>query len=297
MNIRSTQARKIAALTGKDTIPFTNEEMDGFRLGLDKGNPDQNAQMVGMLAKALPADMIPGVSKALVGKAGGDGISQSYGAALGLYSSGDAADGAVANEILRGAAMRKARGEEAKAATPAQQQWRAKIQDEIGTSLGRADPRQRAMIEQAIESVYVYRMARAGKSADGYDDGVLRDATRAVLGTPVTVNGGQMYPPQRGMTSYDVDAALRTITDADVRGLKTLDGTDIPARLIQNGRLENVGSGQYVVTVRDPRTGTRAEIPDPRNPRSAWVLDLNQFVDRAREHPQTPDQFTGIALP
>jgi hypothetical protein len=193
--------------------------------------------------------------------------------------------------------MRKARGEEAKAATPNQQAWRGKIQEEIGTSLGRADPRQRAMVEQAIESVYTYRMARAGKSADGYDDGVLRDATRAVLGTPVTVNGGQMYPPERGMNSYDVDAALRTITDADVKGLKTLDGTDIPARLIQGGRLENVGSGHYVVTVKDPRTGTRAEIPDPHNPRRAWVLDLSQYVTRARSNPTTPDQFTGIALP
>ncbi len=186
----------------------------------------------------------------------------------------------------KSSAARKARGEEAKAATPAQQQWRSKIQDEIGTSLSRADPRQRAMVEQAIESVYTYRMARAGKSADGYDDTVLRDATRAVLGNPVTVNGGQMYPPERGMTSYDVDAALRTITDADIKGLKTLDGTDIPARLIQGAKLENVASGQYVVTVRDPRTGTKSEIPDPHSPDPAhpraWVLDLSQYVERAR---------------
>lgn len=291
MDIRSNQARQIAALTGKDVIPLANEEVDSFRGALDKGNPEQNGTLLGTLANALPADMVPGVAKALVGKAGGTGISQSYGASMLLKATGNAADADVASEILRGAAIRKARGEEAKAATPSQQAWRGKIQEEIGTGLSRTDARQRAMIEQAIESVYVYRMAQSGKSADGYDDGVLRDSVRAVLGTPVRVNGGQVYPPERGMTSYDIDGALRTITDADVKGLKTLDGTDIPARLIQGGQLQNVGTGRYVVTVKDPRTGTRAEIPDPHSPRSAWVLDLSQYVERARSRPAESDPF------
>jgi hypothetical protein len=235
-----------------------------------------------MAGRYLPADMIPGVARAIAGKSGGDGVSQSYAAALGMVSSGNAQDEAVAQEVLRGAAIRKAKGEDAKAATSSQDAWKQELQTKIGTSLSRVDPRQKAMVEQAIQSLYTYRMARSGQAAEKFDPDVMDASIKSVLGDPVTVNGGMLFPPERGQTSYDVSRALQSITDNDVRGLKTVDGTDIPARLIHGAQLENVGTGKYVVTVRDPRTGTRAEIPDPSNPQRAWVLDLSEFNERGK---------------
>jgi len=46
----------------------------------------------------------------------------------------------VAGDILHGAAIRKARGEDAKTATPAQDAWKQELQTKLGASLSRVDP-------------------------------------------------------------------------------------------------------------------------------------------------------------
>jgi len=89
------------------------------------------------------------------------------------------------------------------------------------------------------------------------------------------------------MTSYDVDKALRSLSDGDIDGLKTLEGTPITADVIQRrGVLTNGrnGEGWYFVRIPDPRAGG-----DPRpvinQDGSLYQLDLRPLIERAARFP------------
>jgi muramidase (phage lysozyme) len=76
----------------------------------------------------------------------------------------------------------------------------------------------------------------------------LRTAIDDVTGGILSLNGGKLIAPQRGMTQVEFDKTMYGITDKDLAGVTTLSGQPITAEYLRNkGTLESVGGGRYHV--------------------------------------------------
>lgn len=285
--MRALQARQISARRdGLAVLPFSEPEIQQLRNHLNASTPDAQAALMSRLAM-LPADMLPRIAIALAGKDNAsDHLSRSYAAALSLFSTRDPTLAPIASQVLQGAALMKNMGAAGKEPPTASQAWQAEAQTILGNSLRDLDPKAQAVVAASIASIYTYKMFQAGRQGDPIDTGVLDDATRTVLGTPVIRNGQKFFPPVRGMDSYGVDAAMRTLTTGDLNGAKTLEGDPVTADVVRNyGVLTNVGEGLYKVRIPDGRRrGDLAEIRDPVTG-DAWILDMRPLVERAKTAP------------
>lgn len=300
LDIRSNQARRIRELSGNDTIPFTGEEIERFRGILDRGAPEQRAQLLRTLGRALPADMMLGTALALSGKkGGGDDVSYAYAAALANYGSGNPAEATVADRILSGASILQKGGEGGRKPASTADDWMTAMQDKVGNALalhtdGKAPPE----LAAAVKAHYVASMWAAGRQGDKTDPDMLNRSIDAVTGGIVTYRGQNVFAPFPGATAYDVGNALDALQPSDVpQNLMTQEGDQITAAAIKrNGRLVSVGSGVYAVRLPDPRSGGDLKpIFDP-NTGKAFVLDLRPLVERAKEIPATVRDVTPASV-
>ncbi len=280
---RAAYATSISKLQGgRQVLPFTEPEIDGLRTRIDQSPPEQQAKIMATLS-ALPPETIPGVAAALAGKKdAGDPLSRSYAAALSFYAEKDPVSRQVADQILAGADIQKKMGESGKKAPVSSDAWQAALQERMGSVFFdmKGMP---AVVADAVASVYTYQMHRAGRQGEKIDGDVLDKAITTVMGNTVTRNGQAFLPPVRGMDTYEVYKAVRSITDADVAGLRTQEGDPITADvLIRAGRLSNAGKdGVYFVRIPDPRAGGDLRpIVDANG--NAWRLDLRPFVERSK---------------
>tara|TARA_R110000868_G_scaffold411706_1_gene707818 strand:- start:37169 stop:40201 length:3033 start_codon:yes stop_codon:yes gene_type:complete len=272
---------------GLKVLPFTEPEIVQIRTTLENAPPEQQAKTMQALSQ-IPAEHIPGIATALAGKGAGDQLSRSYAAALSFYADRDPASREIGNQILQGARIIKEGGDGSRKPAVTSDAWQAQMQDRVGNLLRDADPRQMGVISDAVASVYVYQMNRAGRQGEKTDTDILNSAIKAVVGEPVVRNGQAFLPPVRGMTSYDVDKALRSLSDGDLAGLQTMEGTPITADVIQRrGALTNGrnGEGWYFVRIPDPRAGGDLQ-PVVNADGSPFQLDLRPLMERAARFPE-----------
>jgi hypothetical protein len=272
---------------GMQVLPFTEPEITQIRTTLENAPPEQQAKTMQALAQ-IPPEHIPGIATALAGKGTGDPLSRSYAAALSFYADKDPASREIGNQILQGAKIIKDGGEGSRKPAVTSDAWQSQLQERVGNLLRDADPRQIGVIADAVASVYVYQMNRAGRQGEKTDTDILNSAIKAVVGEPVVRNGQAMLPPVRGMTSYDVDKALRSLSDGDLDGLRTMEGTAITAAAIQSrGALTNGrnGEGWYFVRIPDPRAGGDLR-PVVNADGSLYQLDMRPLIERAARFPE-----------
>jgi hypothetical protein len=301
LDIRSNQARRIRELSGNDTIPFTGEEIERFRGILDRGAPEQRAQLLRTLGRALPADMMLGTALALSGKkgGGGDDVSYAYAAALANYGSGNPAEAAVADRILSGASILQKGGEGGRKPASTADDWMTAMQDKVGNALAlHTDGKVPAELSAAVKAHYVASMWAAGRQGEKTDIDMLNRSIDAVTGGIVTYRGQNVFAPFPGATAYDVGNALDALLPSDVpQNLMTREGDQITAQAIKrNGRLVSVGSGVYAVRLPDPRSGGDLKPIEDPNTGKAFVLDLRPLVERAKEIPATVRDVTPTSV-
>ncbi len=275
-------------------LPFTDPEIAQIRTRLETSAPEDQAKTMQALAQ-LPARLVPGVAAALAGKGEGDRLSRSYAAALAFYGDNSPASREIGNQILQGARIIKEGGDGARKPAVTSDAWQTALQDRIGNLFRDADPRMLGTVADAIASVYVWQMNRAGKQGEKTDTDVLNAAIKAVVGEPVERNGQMFLPPVRGMDAYQVDKALRSLSDGDLDGLRTMEGDAVTADVIQRrGVLTNGrnGEGWYFVRIPDPRAGGDLR-PVVNADGSLYQLDLRPLIERAARFPEglapTPD--------
>lgn len=287
LDIRSTQARKVKELSGNETAPFTVEEMQRLRGVLDTGAPEMKKQLLRTLGRSLPDDLKTVTAVRLAGKTGeGDETSQMYASALARYGEGTPEGDAVADKILMGSQILAKGGEAGRKPASTSDAWQSALQDRLGNALAlHFGDRVPAELASAIKAHYVASMWASGKQGEKTDEGVLDKSIQAVTGGIITYRGQQLFAPSQNATSYDIDAALGTLTSGDVpANLRTQEGDQITADAIRrNGRLLSVGAGIYAVRIPDPRAGGDLRpIKDP-NTGDAFVLDLRPLLERAKD--------------
>lgn len=279
---------------GMQVLPFTEPEIAQIKTTLENAPPEQQAKTMQALAQ-IPPEHIPGIATALAGKGAGDQLSRSYAAAFSFYADRDPASREVGNQILQGAKIIKDGGDGSRKPAVTSDAWQTALQERVGNLLRDADPRQMSVIADAVASVYVYQMNRAGRQGEKTDTDILNSAIKAVVGEPVVLHGQAFLPPVRGMTSYDVDKALGSLSDGDLDGLRTQEGTPITAAVIQNrGILTNGrnGEGWYFVRIPDPRAGGDAR-PVVNADGSLYQIDLRPLIERARMFPLDVERASG----
>jgi len=295
---RAAYATQVSRMQGgRPVLPFTDPEIENLRTRIDQAPPEQQAKTMQALS-ALPADMIPGVAAALAGKKdAGDPLSRSYAAALSFYADKDPASRQIADQILGGAEIQKRMGEAGKKAPTSSPAWQSALQDRMGNVFFdmKGMP---AVVADAVASVYTWQMHRAGRQGETIDPDVLDKAITTVMGNTVTRHGQTFLPPVKGMDTYEVDRAIRSIRDADLTGLRTTEGDPITADvLIRKGVLTNAGrDGIYFVRIPDPRAGMDLRPVTDADGR-AWRLDLRPYVERARQNPASVAPFEGSGTP
>lgn len=288
IGVRAAQARQISQRSGFQAIPFSEPEIGAIRSRLEQAPPDEQAKIMRTLSTA-PPDMLPGIAAALAGKRGdGDAVSRSYAAALAFYADKDPAAQAAADQVLRGSQIIRADGAGGRKPAVTSDAWQSAYQDAVGSALQDVSPQTRQMVSDAVAAAYVYQMNRAGKQGEKPDTDVINAAIKTVMGAPISRNGQAFYPPQRGMSSYDVDNIMGRLTDGDVDGLRTMENDPVTADLIRRrGVLTNVADGVYRVRVPDPRRGgDLGDVVDPKTGR-AWQLDMRPLLQRT---PATPSR-------
>lgn len=280
---------------GEPVLPFTEPEIATMRQKLDESPPAQQAKTFQGIAANVPADMIPQVAAALSGKDGGDRLSRSYAAALSFYAEKDPASQQVAAKILRGAELIRNGGDGVRKPAMTEDAWQSALQERIGNLFRDADPRAVGIIPAAVASYYVAEMHRSGRQGEKTDIDVLNRSIVAVLGEPVVRNGQAFLPPSRGMGAYDVDKAMRVLSDGDLDGVKTLNGDPLTAEAVRAGILTNGknGEGWYFVRIKDPTAGMELRPVLDRNGNELQI-DLRPLIERARMFPEsawtpTPD--------
>lgn len=129
-------------------------------------------------------------------------------------------------------------------------------------------------IGQMVKARYADLSAQVGDT--NYSKERVTQAVNDVTGGVLSMNGGSVIAPARGMTQSQFDGVLAGITDRDLAGVTTLNGQPItPGYLRGNARLESVGEGRYLVTLGRNQAapvyayqGANTEAP------SKFVLDL-----------------------
>jgi soluble lytic murein transglycosylase-like protein len=261
LRARVGQARRLAAIEGVPVPPLTTRELQGLKAVAADGTLDQQAAMIGTLARGLD----PAALRSVLGQlATGDG-ARAFTAAAALSTR----DPGLSREVLAGAA----RIRETKPQIGTSQQRLAEMNSLLGTALAGAQPETVAMIREAAEALYAERAARSGKDGQPFDAGRFREAVRAVTGEPVRWNGQDLLPPRFGMSQGEFGQTMERLTDADLPGARTLRGEPITADMVRrHGRLTSVGDGLVTITF---ATGT---VLDEAG--RALVLDLRPVAER-----------------
>lgn len=159
----------------------------------------------------------------------------------------------------------------------------------------RTDPQGAYAVMRGAIVARVADLAATDPNFDGkFTDAQFQRATNDVTGGIVTHNGGNLISPVRGMNQRGFDAKIAGVTDADLQGVMTQNGTPITAAYLQgDAQLESLSDGRYLVRLgKDPERpvyafrDVGANVPNRLRP---FVLDLRNIA------PSTT-QFDPLAL-
>lgn len=119
-----------------------------------------------------------------------------------------------------------------------------------------------ATLRAATLARYADLTAADPNAGKDFNEARLQRAVNDVTGGVVVHNGTPIVAPVRGMTQAQFDARMAGLTDADLPGVTTLNGTPITAEYFRrNARLESIGQDRYLVQI-----GL-----DPANPQYAVI--------------------------
>ncbi len=278
-----------ATRPGANALPLTQPEIASLKSTLDQGNAQTQTQVLRQLGGAVQPQSIPAIAAALAGKEEGNQLSRSYAAAMSFLADPDQAQQVVGEQILRGAQILKEGGAGGRKPAETSDAWQSALQDRIGNVFKDMGAKVPATITDAVASVYVSKMWAAGRPGDKTDPDVLDASIKAVVGETITRNGQALLPP-RGVDSYSMDRAVRSLTDADLKGINTLNGSPVTAdKVIRYGRLSNSGGeGRYFVAIPDPSRGGDPgylTLPDGK----PYILDIRPLLERQQTNPAVPE--------
>lgn len=212
---RSAYAAQVSARRGNAPVPvLTAPEIAQVRQNLDTANPQGQEAILRPFA-ALPPEQIPRIAAKLAGKEEGSPLSRSYAAALSFFAEKDPQSDNVARLILDGAQRLKEMGESGKKPSMSSPAIQQALVDRVGNAFGGLNAKVPGVIASAVESAYVSLAFKAGRQNEAFADDLFTQAMDAVIGQPITRNGQTFLPP-KGVDQYQIDNALRTLTDADL---------------------------------------------------------------------------------
>jgi hypothetical protein len=108
-----------------------------------------------------------------------------------------------------------------------------------------------ATMSQMIKARYTFLAAQA--NTPEYNSKLLTQAVNDVTGGVVSQAGVKTIAPERGMTQARFDGVMAGLTDGDLAGATDLNGRPVSANLLrQQGRLEAIGPGRYMVNFAGP---------------------------------------------
>lgn len=277
---------------------LTTPEVAQVRDALDAAtDPAAKARIYSTIATSLP----PATRAATLVKLGSKGVDGMVevqaGAMMGI-------EPAIGESIMRGQSAMKAKdtfnptkGADADNVTAAMDKY---MPAAAFSRTQRTDPTGAYAVMRGAVLARAADLAATDPNFNGrFTDSMIQRAVNDVTGGIVTHNGGSVIAPVRGGGQRDFDARLYGLTDADLAGVTTTNGTPITAEYVRNNaQLESYGDGRYLVRLgRDPERpiyafqDIGANVPNRLRP---FVLDLRSV----KPNPLTPDPFSGAnALP
>ena len=193
---RQQQARLIEKLSGRPTPAITHEEIAALKAKLDEVPPDQQSKLLGPLA-ALPSDAISSVAQALASGDNGDARSRSYAAAFALLAGNNPQRAMIADQILRGAQIRK--DSDGQGASASSNAWQRALLDDLASASLDTSRMAPAIATDAIAAVYAWQMSQQGCLDGPLDRDVLDKAIVAVTGGPAIRTGQSLSLADNGV--------------------------------------------------------------------------------------------------
>lgn len=245
--------------------------------------PEQQKQVGNALANSTPADSVQMLSSMAASMR-----PETYKATLGaIYSSGQgkaaAAAGALvpnnpeaAEGILRGQQLLK----ENPLLAPKKTDDNTTSIDELlpPNAFGPTMEGARQSLLDAATARYADLSNQTGDTSGEFNDERMQQSINEVTGGVLDMNGYSVISPRYGMSQDDFDKTLSAISDADMTGAMTANGTPVKATDLRNqGRLRAVADGRYVLEFGNPDSPTYAmQQPSQGNYRkpSVFVLDM-----------------------
>jgi soluble lytic murein transglycosylase-like protein len=276
--------------TWGSTFQGLQRGVDTLRAHGDVGNisalrPDMLDQVTRALQSATPQDSVR-----LLGSMAQNLSSETYKATLAkIYSSGQgnavAAAGAlvpdnpqVAEGILRGQALLK---ENPLLAPKKNDDNISAINDilPIGAFAPSLEGARQGLLDAATAR-YADLSQQSGDTSGDLNSDRMDQAVKEVTGGLLDMNGSQVIAPKYGMTQDDFDTSMSKLSNQDLMGAVSSNGTQVTARdLRSQGRLRAVADGRYVLEFgsTDHPTYAVRSAPTPTGGadlNSVFVLDM-----------------------
>lgn len=237
---RSDLATSISTRTGDNSGPaIAPNELEQVKGLLESGTAQQKLNLA-FAVSTLPQARQQATYKA-IGETGGDG--RTFAVAGALQAGGQTA---VAQEVMAGAQILKDRQEFA----PKPEKFNAALSAILPESLL---PGARDTLQAGILSVYAKMTADANDVSQVVNPNRMKAAVDKITGGMVKFRSNPLVPPWYGAGQGGMDNALGSVTDDDMKGSVTRDGSPLPAAALRpsvsdnftwgNFQLENNGAG------------------------------------------------------
>jgi muramidase (phage lysozyme) len=159
----------------------------------------------------------------------------------------------IAESILRGQQTIKTNKEFLPKGDGQTAAWQQKFDEKLPASVfslgARTDATGSYPVAQGmIKARYADLSAQMGDTSGTLNEDRLRTSIDDVTGGILSLNGGKLIAPKRGMQQGDFDRTMYGVTDNDLKGVTTLSGQPVTADYLRNrATLESVGGGLYRV--------------------------------------------------
>jgi hypothetical protein len=298
-------ARAQWAATGTRTFEtaampaLTTAEAGQVRAALDAADPAMKARIYGdIVASTSGATRAATLQK--LGAKGVDGMVEAYaGAMTGL-------DPAIGESIIRGQGALKLKDAYNPMNDGNRDDSNAAIDKYMPagafTLAARTDPQGAYAVMRGAVVARVADLAATNPNFDGkFGDALFQRAVADVTGGVVTHNGGSLISPIRGLNQRGFDAKMAGLTDGDLQGVQTQNGTPITAEYVRNNaQLESLSDGRYLVRLgRDPERpiyafrDVGANVPNRLRP---FVLDLRSIAPATAFAPSSMFQMGDLPI-
>jgi len=291
-------ARASWAATGTrtfETAPMpalTTAEAGQVRAALDAADPAIKARIYGdIVASTSGATRAATLQK--LGSKGVDGMVEAYAGAM------TGVDPAIGESIIRGQSALKLKDAYNPMKDGNKDETTAAIDKYMPagafTLAARTDPQGAYAVMRGAVVARVADLAATNPNFDGkFGDAIFQRAVNDVTGGIVKHNGGSLIAPARGMNQRGFDAKMGGLTDGDLQGVQTQNGTQITADYVRNNaQLESLSDGRYLVRLgRDPERpiyafrDVGANVPNRLRP---FILDLRPIAPNDRMAAVGPD--------